>query len=76
MTTITIITFEPDWCAVYVDGELYDDGHNYQEDDILKDIMVDDEYTIDEKDEKHVYPGKWKGTPKTLDELGEMYDTS
>lgn len=70
---ITIIDFEPDWAALYVDGELRYEGHQYNKEDWLKELLEEGGFKVDE-----MYCGEsatrpWQGTPATLGEAEEMY---
>ena len=73
MTILTVVTFEPDWVAAYVDGELYDEGHHYQESQILQDVILDDGVDIDEINTDWFDPETWMGTPETVEKCEEMY---
>jgi hypothetical protein len=75
MSTLTVVTFEPDTIGVYIDGEKYNSGHTYMEARIMRDIMVDDDVNVTETESKHVHPETWRGMPATLEELDEMYET-
>jgi hypothetical protein len=70
--TVTVVEFEPDWVAVYVDGELYGDGHHYQLARLLKELLTED-YDVSEVNGEWFDPETWKGTPDTLSEVGEVY---
>lgn len=74
MTTLTVVTFEPQTLGVYIDGELHEAGESYMEGRILRDIIESDR-EIDETETEHAYPERWEGMPQTLDELYEMYET-
>jgi len=74
VTTLTVVTFEPQTLGVYIDGELYDSGESYMEGRILREIIESDK-EIDETETNHAYPERWEGMPQTLDELDEMYET-
>jgi hypothetical protein len=73
MTTLTVVTFEPETIGVYIDGELHKRGESYMEARILRELLVSDQ-TIDEAETKHVHPEQWRGMPDTLDELENTYE--
>jgi len=72
MTTLTVITFEPDSIGVYVDDELYDEGHGYMESDILRDIIESD-IEIDRTTTEHYHFDRWEGMPQSPEEAEKMY---
>ena len=72
MTTLTIVTFEPNTVGFYVDGELDELGEKYMEPDILSEYLVID-VEIDKVCRDHYNFGRWKGIPNTLDQCEEMY---
>lgn len=71
-TTLTVVTFEPDWMAVYIDDDLYRDAHDYQEADILRDLIESDT-EIDTVNTFWLNPSTWRGVPDSPAEAKEMY---
>lgn len=72
-TTTQLVAFiiEPDWRAVYVDGELYDEGHGYDMASIL--LSAVDEHDIDTAEQVYVEPDEWRGSPEEQSEFMERY---
>jgi len=74
MTTLTVVTFEPETLGIYIDGNLYECGETYMEGRILREIIESDQ-EIDTTETRHAYPERWQGIPETLAELEEIYET-
>jgi len=67
---VHVIDFGDDWAAMYVDGELWREGHKYEKEDWLIELLEDGGVSITDD---YYRPGKWKGTPETPEEAEEMY---
>jgi hypothetical protein len=77
-THIIGILFEPDWYAVYVEGERFTEGHDYDDTRMLTDAVNNSHEACHiETTHTHV-DGPWSGTPDTLTELVEddQFDVS
>jgi hypothetical protein len=74
MTTLTVVTFEPETIGVYIDGKLHERGETYMEGRILREIIESD-INIDNTETIHVYPDRWHGMPETLEQLEDIYET-
>jgi predicted NUDIX family NTP pyrophosphohydrolase len=74
MTTITVVTFEPETIGVYIDGTLHDLGETYMEGRILRQI-IESERNIDTTETEHAYFEQWEGVPNELEEVEEIYET-
>jgi hypothetical protein len=72
MSTLTVVTFEPETLGVYIDGERYKSGDTYMEGRILREIIESD-LEIESTETDHVHYDTWRGVPDTLNELEEMY---
>jgi len=74
MTTLTVVTFEPETIGVYIDGTLHERGETYMEGRILREIIESDR-DIDTTETEHAYPKQWEGMPQKLEEVKEIYET-
>lgn len=73
MTTLTVVTFEPDTLGFYIDGELDGTGEPYMEGDILRDY-IESNREFDKTETRHYHWERpWRGMPNTLEECEEMY---
>ena len=71
MAEVLVIDIEPDWFAIFVDGELEAEGHPYQQDGALDKIVNrNSDVTIERG---WFEPDTWQGMPQTLDEAKDLY---
>lgn len=77
-TQIVGVTFEPDWYAVYVDGELSGEGHGQRGIDLIISAVNRSENPCHIEATDTPVDGPWAETPDTLTELvkKEQFDVS
>lgn len=68
MSELTFVDVAEDWVALYVDGDLHEEGHSIPASWVVK-AAGGEVLKVD------VDPDKFVGAPDTLEELKEKYDT-
>ncbi len=67
------VSVEPDWCGLYVDGELFREGHDYESESHLIEAINNHEGDMS-VDTYGINPEEWHGLPDTFEELEDMYE--
>jgi len=72
MTTLTVVTFEPETIGIYIDGQIEKVGEKYMEGEKLMNIMESD-ITIDNTKTEHAHYEMWEGVPETIEKVKNTY---